>query len=118
MTTLPKHIRQLVDKKNYVIAIKTHAQEQNISIDEAKHVIDAYEASQTAQWIKSDEASHEDMQKPTPNQGFANLQTGVDNHLQQQNIKLPLMPYWVKRVTIILLVLAIFGGLIYQQFRG
>lgn len=34
---LPNHIKQLVDKKNYVIAIKTHAQEQGISLDEAKN---------------------------------------------------------------------------------
>ena len=42
-STLPSHIKQLVDKKNYVIAIKTHAQEQGISLDEAKQQIDAYE---------------------------------------------------------------------------
>ena len=40
-STLPSHIKQLVDKKNYVIAIKTHAQEQGISLDEAKQQIDA-----------------------------------------------------------------------------
>ena len=42
-STLPSHIKQLVDKKNYVIAIKTHAQEQGISLDEAKQQIYAYE---------------------------------------------------------------------------
>ena len=45
---LPPHILQLVDKKNYVIAIKTHASEQSISMEEAKNQIDAYEMQSDA----------------------------------------------------------------------
>lgn len=96
---IPEHIRQLVDKKNYVIAIKTYAEEQNIGLEEAKNVIDAYEESQ---------------KNPTMH-GLSDLQMSVDNHLQQQNIKLSVIPYWLKRLCIILLVIGIFGGLLYQS---
>ncbi|ELA08620.1 hypothetical protein MOMA_08671 [Moraxella macacae 0408225] len=93
---LPKHIRQLVDKKNYVIAIKTYAQEQNISIDAAKQAIDAYEASQTPAWIKDDTADK--------------LQPAKSNRPNQSN--------WLKRVVLVVLVMMIFGGLMYQKFGG
>lgn len=99
---LPAHIRQLVDKKNYVIAIKTYAQEQNIGLEEAKDAIDAYEESQ----------------QNLPNQYYQplqQLQTSVDSHLATQNVKLSRFPYWLKRVLIILLVVGIFGGLLYHQ---
>nr|WP_315043369.1 hypothetical protein [uncultured Moraxella sp.] len=109
---LPKHIRQLVDKKNYVIAIKTYAQEQNISLEDAKNAIDAYEQNQNV----TSQDSQTNSPKPQANQGLAGLQAGVDNRLQQENIKLPLVPYWVKRVVIILLVIGIFGGLMYNLF--
>lgn len=96
---LPAHIRQLVDKKNYVIAIKTYAQEQNIGLEQAKEAIDAYEESQK--------------NKPIA-QSFDNLQASIDNHLQQQNIKRPIIPYWAKRIIILLIVVGIFGVLLYR----
>lgn len=100
---LPAHICQLVDKKNYVIAIKTYAKEQNIGLEEAKNAIDAYEERQKSQQVK---------------QELKQLQSSVDGHLQTQNIKLPLLPHWIKRVLLILLIMAIFAGLLYQLFRG
>lgn len=99
--TLPAHIRQLVDKHNFVIAIKTHAEEQGISLEEAKAQIDAYEESQ----------------KKSSQQSFNNLTQGLDNHLQQENIQLPLIPYWVKRVAIIVLVMLVLGVVFYQLVR-
>lgn len=93
--SLPAHIRQLVDKNNFVIAIKTHAQEQNISLEQAKAEIDAYEESKK-------------------NQGLNALTQSLDNHLQQENIKLPLVPYWAKRVAIILSVMIIVAVVFYQ----
>lgn len=96
---LPAHIRQLVDKKNYVIAIKTYAQEQNIGLEEAKIAIDDYE----------------DSQKNQPSQNLHQLQNSLDTHLATQNIQLSRFPYWLKRVLMIILVVVIFGGLLYQQ---
>lgn len=99
---LPPHIRQLVDKNNFVIAIKTLAQEQNISLEQAKNQIDAYEASKSP--------GH------TTGNGFDNLTQGLDKHLQQENIQLPLVPYWVKRVTVILIIMVVLGLLLWHTF--
>lgn len=95
LQSLPAHIRQLVDKNNFVIAIKTHAQEQNISLEQAKAEIDAYEESKK-------------------NQGMNALTQSLDNHLQQENIQLPLIPYWVKRVSMIVLVMLVLGVVFYR----
>lgn len=95
LQSLPAHIRQLVDKNNFVIAIKTHAQEQNISLEQAKAEIDAYEESKK-------------------NQGMNVLTQSLDNHLQQENIQLPLIPYWVKRVSMIVLVMLVLGVVFYR----
>lgn len=111
--TLPAHIRQLVDKKNYVIAIKTHAQERNISLDEAKNQIDAYEASQTPL------AQNPVIPNPSKNavtDGFNVLTQSLDSQMQQENIKLPLIPYWVKRVAIIVLVVGVLCWVIWRAF--
>lgn len=99
--SLPTHIRQLVDKKNYVIAIKTHAEEQGISMEEAKNQIDAYEAQATAQGQA----------------GLAGLQHGLDNHLQTENIKVPFVPRYVWRITAIILVLVGIGWLLYRLIK-
>ncbi len=101
-TNLPPHIRQLVEKNNFVIAIKTLAQEQGISLEEAKAQIDAYENQQKSQ------------SKPTDD--FQPLVQSLDNHLKQQNIKLPLLPYWAKRLLILLFIILIFGIFTYQLF--
>lgn len=111
--TLPAHIRQLVDKKNYVIAIKTHAQERNISLDEAKNQIDAYEASQTS--LAQNTATPHPSQNAVKD-GFNVLTQGLDSHMQQENINLPLIPYWVKRVAIIVLVVGVLGWVIWRAF--
>ena len=83
-TTLPPHIRQLVDKNNFVIAIKTLSQEQNISLDQAKTLIDDYEASR--------KSSQPHPAKPNTPTAFTTLNQNLDTHLTQENIKLPLIP--------------------------
>lgn len=117
-TTLPTHIKQLVDKKNYVIAIKTHAQEQGISLDAAKQQIDDYESQMLASKGQSTTQAV-GMNTPAANsaQGFEVLTKGLDNHLKQENIKLPLLPRWVKRVSVILLVIIIIGWLFYRLVK-
>lgn len=116
-STLPSHIKQLVDKKNYVIAIKTHAQEQAISLDEAKQQIDAYENQALAAKIQKPSTAHPAPSVETKEQGFSTLTQGLDNHLKQENITLPLLPRWVKRVSVIILVILIIGWLFYRLFK-
>lgn len=113
---LPSHIKQLVDKKNYVIAIKTHAQEQGISLDEAKQQIDAYENQALAAKIQTPSTAHPAPSVETKEQGFNTLTQGLDNHLEQENIKVPLIPRWVWRVSVIILVMVLMGVLLSRLF--
>ena len=108
---LPAHIRQLVDKKNYVIAIKTYAQEQGISMEDAKSQIDAYEQSQLAK-----QTAHNTTTQTTKTGGLNQLSQSLDNHLQQEHIKVPLIPRWVWRVSVILVVMLVIGWMIYRMF--
>lgn len=109
---LPAHIRQLVDKNNFVIAIKTLAQEQNISLEQAKALIDEYEASKTA----NTQVSPSTVSPIKSQQGFNHLTPDIDTHLKQENITLPLVPYWVKRVMVVLIVVGLLGWLIWRVF--
>jgi hypothetical protein len=113
---LPPHIRQLVDKKNYVIAIKTHASEQSISMEEAKNQIDAYEMQRDAKNQTPTNSVNTNANQATPN-GLNQLHQSLDNHLQQEHIKVPLIPRWVWRVTTIILVLAIIVWMGYRLFK-
>ena len=115
-STLPSHIKQLVDKKNYVIAIKTHAQEQGISLDEAKQQIDAYDNQALAAKTQTPPTAHPAPSLETKEQGFSTLTQGLDNHLKQENITLPLLPRWVKRVSVIILVMVLMGVLLSRLF--
>ncbi|UAY37290.1 hypothetical protein LAJ61_00845 [Moraxella osloensis] len=115
-STLPSHIKQLVDKKNYVIAIKTHAQEQAISLDEAKQQIDAYENKALAANSQTPPTAHPAPSVETKEQGFDTLTQGLDNHLEQENIKVPLIPRWVWRVSVIILVMVLMGVLLSRLF--
>ena len=115
-STLPSHIKQLVDKKNYVIAIKTYAQEQGISLDEAKQQIDAYENQALAANSQTPPTVHPAPSVETKEQGFGTLTQGLDNHLKQENIKVPLIPRWVWRVSVIILVMVLMGVLLSRLF--
>ncbi|MFW2176473.1 MULTISPECIES: hypothetical protein [unclassified Moraxella] len=106
---LPSHIRQLVDKKNYVIAIKTHAEEQGISMEEAKNQIDTYEVS-----VMPNNAT---TQPQNAVSGLNGLQQGLEGHLKAENIKVPLIPRWVWRVGVIVLVMALIGFMLYRLFK-
>ncbi|WP_395144213.1 hypothetical protein ACF3NV_09395 [Moraxella atlantae] len=106
--TLPAHIRQLVDKKNYVIAIKTHAQEQGMSLADAKAQIDAYEHSQAPVPVQTKTA--------VQHNGIEHLRRGVDQHLTDHNIRLPWLKRWQKRVLIFAMIVVVLGFLVYRQF--
>lgn len=120
-TKLPKHIAQLVEKNNLVMAIKSLAEEQGISMGEAKVIIDDYEESlkdKQSQKVAAIAAKQEKKQssalarlsrpKDTAStEKVKELNAGLDQHLQKIGYKKPLVPYWVKRVFIILLIMLI-----------
>lgn len=121
---LPKHIAQMVEKNNLVLAIKSLSEEQNISMNEAKNLIDDYEQSLKQQQIKKVEAiSHKQNKRQGIRQGnqsikdnpeLQSLNRGLDNRLNSMGYKPPMVPYWVKRVFVILLVIAILSLLFWQ----
>ena len=132
---LPKAVAIMVEKNNLVMAIKTLAEEQNISMEEAKAQIDAYElALKAKQQQKINHIANKQgipaqvlgtappaapiddaKTKPRPSP-FKSLNTGLDNHLDDIGYKKPLLPYWMKRVFIILLVMAAIFWLLWRTF--
>ena len=137
---LPKTIVMMVEKGNLVMAIKTLAADENISMDAAKSRIDAYELAlknQQQQKLNSiankqgipsqamsfDRETVEDdterliksKVKSTPTeQSFQSLQEGVDSQLNDLGYKKPLLPYWAKRLLIIAIIMA---GLFWIMWR-
>ena len=134
-TKLPRDVIMMVEKNNLVMAIKTLAVDENISMDEAKSRIDAYEtqlkvkqqqklntiASKQGipnQAISFDREQEEDEPRPLvknrvkttkQSQGFKGLQDGVDSQLNDLGYKKPLLPYWLKRLLVIaVLMIGIF----------
>ncbi|NYR08404.1 hypothetical protein [Psychrobacter sp. BI730] len=126
-TKLPRDVIMMVEKNNLVMAIKTLAADENISMDEAKSRIDAYEtqlkvkqqqklntiASKQGipnQAVSFDREQEEDEPGPLvknrvkttkQSQGFKGLQDGVDSQLNDLGYKKPLLPYWLKRLLVI-----------------
>ena len=137
---LPKTVVMMVEKGNLVMAIKTLAADENISMDAAKSRIDAYELAlknQQQQKLNSiankqgipsqamnfDRETVEDdterliksKVKSTPTeQSFQSLQEGVDGQLNDLGYKKPLLPYWAKRLLIIAIIMA---GLFWIMWR-
>lgn len=137
---LPKAVIMMIEKNNLVMAIKTLAADENISMDEAKLRIDAYETKlkveqqqklntiASKQGISNRAISFDREQveeeterltktrvKTTPTeQGFQSLQEGVDSQLNDLGYKKPLIPYWAKRLLVIAVVMA---GLFWIMWR-
>ena len=137
---LPKTVIMMVEKGNLVMAIKTLAADENISMDAAKSRIDAYELAlknQQQQKLNSiankqgipsqamsfdREQAEDDTErlikskvKSTPTeQSFQSLQEGVDSQLNDLGYKKPLLPYWAKRLLIIAIIMA---GLFWIMWR-
>ena len=121
---LPKHIAQMVEKNNLVLAIKSLSEEQNISMGEAKELIDEYEQDLKRQQNKKVEAISQKQQKKQgikpasqpikDNQELQALNNGLDNRLNSMGYKPPMVPYWVKRVFIILLIITILSLLFWR----
>ena len=121
---LPKHIAQMVEKNNLVLAIKSLSEEQSISMGEAKELIDEYEQALKQQQNKKVEAISQKQQKKQgikpasqpikDNQELQALNNGLDNRLNSMGYKPPMVPYWVKRVFIILLIITILSLLFWR----
>lgn len=121
---LPKYIAQMVEKNNLVLAIKSLSEEQNISMNEAKDLIDDYEQSLKQQQNKKVEAISQKQQKKQgtkqgnqpikDNPKLQSLNSGLDNRLNSMGYKPPMVPYWLKRIFVILLVIAILSLLFWR----
>ncbi len=130
---LPRAIIMMIEKNNLVMAIKTLAADENISMEEAKVRIDAYETElkikqqqklttiANKQGIPGSALSFdrappaiEDAFDPLiksrvkstpPEQNFKSLQKGLNNQLDDLGYKKPLIPYWAKRLAIIAIIM-------------
>lgn len=130
---LPKAVIMMIEKNNLVMAIKTLAADENISMDEAKMRIDAYETQLKVQQqqklntiankqgisnhaISFDREQEPDEDESDPliknrvkttkgNQEFQTLQTGVDSRLKDLGYKKPLVPFWMKRLLVIAVIM-------------
>ena len=138
---MPKAIIMMVEKGNLVMAIKTLAEDENISMDEAKLRIDAYETEiknkqqqnlttiANKQGIPNEALSFDRepeietmpeslikhrVKTTKSEQGFKSLQSGVESKLDDIGYKKPLIPYWAKRLIIIA---AIMAGLFWILWR-
>lgn len=119
---LPKLIAQMVEKNNLVLAIKTLAEQDGISMAEAKERIDTYEAklkaeqAQKQQRIRSSQTAKGNDQASN---GMAKLQQGLDSYLTNKSYKPPLIPYWGKRLLLagwVIGMIGILGWTIWQLF--
>ncbi len=130
---LPRAIIMMIEKNNLVMAIKTLAADEKISMEDAKARIDAYETEikvkqqqklttiANKQGIPNSAISFdrapiavEDTFDPLvksrfkstpPEQNFKSLQRGLDSQLSDLGYKKPLIPYWAKRLAIIAVIM-------------
>lgn len=139
---LPKAVIMMIEKGNLVMAIKTLAEDENISMDDAKVRIDTYETElklkqqqklntiASKQGIPNEALSFDREQtddesdrliknrvKTTPSeQNFKGLQDGVDSQLNDLGYKKPLVPYWVKRLVVITIIMAGLFWILWRVF--
>ncbi|WP_352337900.1 hypothetical protein [Psychrobacter sp. 16-MNA-CIBAN-0192] len=129
---LSKTVIMMIEKGNIVMAINTLVAEESISMDAAKERIDVYETEFKAKQqqklnaiankqgiptealtFDGEQAREEipvlikDRVKSTPDQqSFKSLQRGLDSKLNELGYNKPLIPYWVKRIFVIIIVMA------------
>lgn len=142
-TKLPKAVIIMIEKNNLVMAIKTLAADENISMDDAKLRIDAYETKlkvqqqqklntiANKQGISNHAISFDREQEPEDefdsliknrvktteqSRGFKSLQEGVDSQLNDLGYKRPLLPYWLKRLLVIAVVMAGLFWILWRLF--
>ncbi len=129
---LPRAVIMMIEKNNLVMAIKTLAADENISMEAAKDRIDAYETEikvkqqqklssiANKQGIPNEALSFDREQEDPdlsgelikshvkstpPQQSFKSLQAGVDSKLNDLGYKKSFMPSWIKRLLIIAIIM-------------
>lgn len=128
---LPKIVIMMIEKNNMVMAIKTLAADENISMDAAKERIDAYEiclkikqqqklvtiankqgipsaalSADSAQTPDNTEVLIKNHVKKLPTENdFTGIKQGLDNTLNDLGYKKPLVPYWAKRLFIMAMIM-------------
>ncbi|MDN3452956.1 MULTISPECIES: hypothetical protein [unclassified Psychrobacter] len=142
-TKLPRDVMMMIEKNNLVMAIKTLAADENISMNDAKDRIDAYETQlkvkqqqklntiANKQGIpnqaisfdrepetedKSDKLVKNRLKANKTGKSFKNLQDGVESQLDDLGYKKPLLPYWMKRLLVIAVVVAGLFWILWQVF--
>lgn len=124
---LPKVVIMMIEKNNMVMAIKTLAADEDISMNEAKIRIDDYEAELKLkqQQKLSSIATKQGIPNATPSasaststsgQDLKRLQKAVDNQLHDIGYKKPLVPYWGKRLFIMTLIMLGLFGILWRVF--
>lgn len=139
---LPKAVIMMIEKNNLVMAIKTLAADENISMESAKDRIDAYETDlkvkqqqklnsiANKQGIPNSALSFDREQEPelsgeliknrvksTPSeQNFKSLQQGLDSQLNDIGYKKPLVPHLVKRLIIIVIIMLSLFWILWRIF--
>lgn len=140
---LPKAIIMMVEKGNLVMAIKSLAEDENISMDAAKLRIDAYETElknkqhqnlttiANKQGIPNEALSFDrepevETMPESPikhrvkttksEQGFKSLQSGVESKLNDIGYKKPLLPYSAKRFLVITFVMVGLFWILWRVF--
>ncbi len=109
----------MVEKNNFVIAIKTLVAEDNISFAEAKARIDAYEKQlkQKQETEQQKIVNQQSKSLKTETNAFNTLQNGIDKKFVAEGCKKPLLPYWIKRVIVIVVVLVILLWAFWQLIK-
>ncbi|WP_367103422.1 hypothetical protein [uncultured Psychrobacter sp.] len=129
---LPKTVAMMIEKGNLVMAIKTLAADENISMEAAKARIDAYENElkfkqhqnlttiASKQGIPNEAISFDrepEVEEPAdelikhrakttqPERSFKSLQEGVDNKLGDLGYKKPLLSHRLKRLLVITIIM-------------
>lgn len=97
---LPSQIKQLVNKGNYVIAMKELSQSKGISLEDAKAWVDAYEESQKKpnQQVQTDHASAQGADT------FQHLSASVTHAIEREGVSARVIPKWVRVLQAIILV--------------
>lgn len=114
---LPRDIRQLVDKGNFVIAIKELSSQKNISLEEAKALIDQYEADNSSDDTSQQKQDTESI--PSEEQGFSKLTSSVTHAIESEGVSARVLPKWllfVRRVLFVLVLAYLFSLLFEYLF--
>ena len=111
----------MIEKNNMVMAIKTLAADEDISMNEAKIRIDDYEAELKLkqQQKLSSIATKQGIPYATRSaseQDYKRLQKAVDTQLHDIGYKKPLVPYWGKRLFIMTLIMLGLFGILWRVF--